>query len=57
MAIPIFAYPVALKTVLKAAPVLVVCSAFGIGMSTLLYNVIQHPHEHVEKFHFRSDKY
>ena len=54
---PITAYPPALKTILKTGPVIVVFTGFGLLLPTLLYNAIAHPHEHVEKFHFKSNKF
>lgn len=32
-------------------------SFFGILLPTLMYNVISHPADHLEKYHFRSNKF
>jgi hypothetical protein len=43
--------------VLKVGPVIVVMTAFGMIFPTLLYDCIMHPHEHLQKFHFRQHKF
>lgn len=50
-------YPPWLKTLMKAAPVCVVFLGFGTAFPTVLYNVLFHAHERIEKFHFRSCKF
>lgn len=54
---PNHAYPPGLKTILKAGPVIVVFTAFGVLFPTMLYNVVYHPHERVPKYHYRSNKF
>jgi hypothetical protein len=57
MVIPSHAYPPALKTVLKAGPILIVSTFFGVLTPMLMYNILYHPHERIEKYHFRSSKF
>lgn len=52
-----YAYPHALKTVLKCAPVCIIFTTFGTVWPTILYNMLNHPHEHIQKYHFRSSKF
>jgi hypothetical protein len=50
-------YPAPLKNILKAGPALVTYCIFGVLFPTCLYNTIHHPHERVERYHFRSNKF
>ena len=50
-------YPPALKTILKTGPVIVVMATFGLLFSTILYDSLYHPHERIEKFFFRSNRF
>jgi hypothetical protein len=51
------AYPAPIKNVLKAAPVMVIFMGFGLAFCTTVYDVIYHPKDRIEKFHFRSGKF
>lgn len=50
-------YPVAIKSLLKAAPIFTVYFAFGSIFCTCIYDVIYHPHDRIERYHFRSNKF
>ena len=51
------AYPPWLKNIIKAGPICVVFMVFGTLFPTILYDVLYHSHERIEKFHFRSCKF
>ncbi|KAL4479487.1 hypothetical protein ABPG72_011809 [Tetrahymena utriculariae] len=51
------AYPTPLKTILKTTPAFVVYFIFGLGFSTVIYDVIYHPKDRIERFYFRSSKF
>ena len=50
-------YPVALKTWLKATPSMIVMTMAATAFVTGLYWVVSHPHDRVERFYFRSNKF
>ena len=50
-------YPVGLKTWLKAVPSFVVMILASTTFVTGVYATVQHPHDRVERFHFRSNKF
>lgn len=50
-------YPAPIKTWLKAAPSFVVFSLVCTLFATGTYDVIRHPHDRIERFYFRSNKF
>mmetsp|Transcript_17192 Transcript_17192/g.2375 ORF Transcript_17192/g.2375 Transcript_17192/m.2375 type:complete len:81 (+) Transcript_17192:61-303(+) len=50
-------YPIWLKTVLKTTPAFCVFFMFGGLFCTAIYDIIYHPHDRIERFHFRSNKF
>ena len=50
-------YPAPLKNWLKATPSMMVFVGFSLLFPTILFNIINHPHERVERLHFRSNKF
>lgn len=50
-------YPKTIKTWLKAAPAMATFLILGALFPTLIYDAVYHPHERIEKYHFRSSKF
>lgn len=50
-------YPKPIKVWVKAGPVFTTFLGLGILFPTLIYDTIFHPHERVEKYHFRSGRF
>jgi hypothetical protein len=50
-------YPAPIKTWLKATPAFIVFSLVTTVWATSVYATIRHPHDRVERFFFRSNKY
>ena len=50
-------YPKPVKTWVKAGPAITVFLLLGTLFPTAIYTTLFHPHERVEKFHFRSGKF
>ena len=50
-------YPKTIKTWLKAAPAMATFLLLGSLFPTIIYNANYHPHERIEKYHFRSCKF
>lgn len=50
-------YPKPIKTWVKAAPAISTFLFLGILFPVGLYTTLYHPHERIEKFHFRSGKF
>ena len=50
-------YPKPIKTWVKAAPAMTTFLALGILFPTLIYDAIYHPHERIDKYHFRSGRF
>lgn len=51
------AYPSAIRTLLKTGPAFVVYTLFGMAFTGAIYAIIYHPHDRIEKFHFKSNKF
>lgn len=51
------AYPIPLKTILKTTPAFVVYFVFSLGFTTCIYDIIYHPHDRIERFYFRSNRF
>jgi hypothetical protein len=51
------AYPAPIKNILKATPAFVMYFLFSSLFVTALYDVVSHPHDRVERYHFRSNKF
>jgi|NOAtaT_7_FD_contig_31_3049461_length_395_multi_5_in_0_out_0_1 hypothetical protein len=51
------AYPAPLKNILKASPVLIIFTGLGLLFCTAINDIIYHPHDRVERFYFRSNKF
>mmetsp|Transcript_72277 Transcript_72277/g.83960 ORF Transcript_72277/g.83960 Transcript_72277/m.83960 type:complete len:94 (+) Transcript_72277:48-329(+) len=51
------AYPPVLKNLLKGSISLVLFTFFSTLWPLCLYDTIHHPHERIEKFHFRSNRF
>ena len=50
-------YPKPIKVWLKAAPCMTTFLTLAILFPTAIYNALYHPHERIEKYHFRSGKF
>jgi len=51
------AYPPALRNILKASPSLLFFFGAGNIFGLVLYNSINHPQDHMPKFHFRTHRF